>query len=308
MLKNNLIRLRHHEIDKAKWDAGIARSTHPLIYAESWYLDIVAPNWESIVSRDYGVLWPLTLNRKYKWPVIMQPMYAKLLGMFASETLDQKTVDDFGAANKYPILTLQCPSKVEWSSQLHSTIRSNSVLPLQKPYAELRKAFSQNCQRNIKKALQSAQSCHTLAAPAAFIAFTRQHKNYLLPEKHLKLLEQIVGKALDQNSGFILQVTDHHGEPLAMAFFLRKHKRLIFLSGQSSPKGLRQQSMFLIMNQVIQNHAGSDYLLDFDGSEVKGIARFYASFGAVAEPYQCLENPLFHYWQKFRKRLNKKNS
>src|SRR5690554_8139686 len=87
-----LLRLRHHEIDKKRWDEGIARSTHPLVYADSWYLDIMSPQWEAVVSDDYSILWPLTLNRKYKLPMLMQPMFTQQLGVFSSLPLDKQMV------------------------------------------------------------------------------------------------------------------------------------------------------------------------------------------------------------------------
>ncbi|GAO30066.1 hypothetical protein [Geofilum rubicundum] len=308
MKKNDLIQLRHDEIDKAKWDAGIARSFHPLIYAESWYLDIVSPKWEAIVSTDYGTLWPLTINRKLKWPVIMQPMFTQQLGLFSSQHLDDNDLTRIFNTNKYPVFTLQNHSKIAWPETRRTSTKSNYILGLEKPYPELKKTFSKNCQRNIKKALSQAQTFGDPPTPPAFIAFTRQHKNYLLTEKHLLILQQIIEEALHRKTGFLLQVTDLKGAPLAMAFFLKKHQRLTFLSGQSSPEGFQHQSMFLIMHQVIQSHAASDLTLDFEGSEVPGIARFYRSFGAITETCQYFQSPWLTHLQKIKKRFSQKNS
>ena len=43
--------LLNHQIDKTKWDATIAECGN--IYAFSWYLDIVHPQWEALVEDDY---------------------------------------------------------------------------------------------------------------------------------------------------------------------------------------------------------------------------------------------------------------
>jgi hypothetical protein len=302
MKKNDLIRLRHDEIDKTKWDAGIARATHPLIYAESWYLDIVSPKWEAIVSPDYNTLWPLTINRKLKWPVIMQPMFTQQLGLFSSRELSNEDLALILNTNKYPVFTLQSHSKMAWPESRQSLTKSNYVLSLQKTYPDLKKSFSKNCQRNIKKALSHPQIFNEPPAPEAFIAFTRRHKNYLLTERHLLLLQQIIEQSIIKKNGFLLQVTDLNGSPLAMAFFLNKHKRLTFLSGQSSPEGFQHQSMFLIMNHMIHQHAASELTLDFDGSEVEGISRFYKGFGAATETCQYFQSPWLTGLQKIKKR------
>ncbi len=308
MKKNDLIRLRHHEIDKAKWDAGIARSTHPLIYAESWYLDIVAPQWEAIVSNDYNTLWPLTLNRKFKWPVIMQPMFTQQLGIFSSGPVDKERVAQFYSANPYPIITLQSHSECEWPDSLKSTTKNNSILPLITDYANLKGAYRKDRKQSLKKALKEQQIFDYHTSTNAFIDFTRRNNNYQLPPRHLMLLQQIIRQALEQKSGFILSVKDESEDPLSMAFFLHKYNRITNLAGHSSSKGYAREGMFLILNQVIQDFAASEHVLDFEGSELEGIASFYRSFGAIKEPYHGLQNPLFSQLQKIRQRLGKKNN
>ena len=52
---------------------------------------------------------------------------------------------------------------------------------------------------------------------------------------------------------------------------------------------------------MIQLHAGSDHILDFEGSSIPGLARFYSGFGAHDEPfYFHVENNLPWYlrWRK----------
>jgi hypothetical protein len=50
-----ILRLKHTEIDKQRWDKAIENSSFPSIYALSWYLDVVSPNWQALVSEDYSV-------------------------------------------------------------------------------------------------------------------------------------------------------------------------------------------------------------------------------------------------------------
>lgn len=304
----NLIRLRHHEIDKAKWDAGIARAIHPLIYAESWYLDIVSPGWEAIISTDYKTLWPLTINRKLKWPVIMQPLFTQQLGIFSSVPIGQEEMTQIFKANPYTILTLQSHGRFEWPQSGFLTTKNNSVLPLQKDYDELKKSFRKDRKQSLKKALKNPLSCQYHPSTDAFIEFTRLHNNYSLSERDLAMLHQLVSGALANKNGFILSVIDELEIPQSMAFFLRKYKRITNLSGHSSANGYANEGMFNILNQVIQDYAASEYLLDFEGSEIKGVASFYSSFGAISEPYLCHQHPLVNYTQKLRKRLSSKNS
>ena len=47
--------------------------------------------------------------------------------------------------------------------------------------------------------------------------------------------------------------------------------------------------MFMIINELIKENAGKDILLDFEGSQIEGIARFYKGFGAINQPYYVLK-------------------
>lgn len=300
-----LLRLRHHEIDKKRWDKGIARSTHPLVYADSWYLDIVSPQWEAVVSDDYSILWPLTLNRKYKLPMLMQPMFTQQLGVFSSLPLDKQMVTQIYKANPYPILSLQSHAQIKWPAARQVTAKQNAVLPLQKDYDSLQKAFRKGRKHSVKKALKNPGMSISHASAGAFVAFTQQHNTYHLAEKHLQLLQKLITSALAQDHGFILSAGEEAEGPLAMAFFLRKYQRITHLSGHSSSGGLAKDGMSLIINQVIKDYAGSDYLLDFEGSDLKGVASFYRSFGAEVECYQSYRHPWFANWQRIRQGLGK---
>src|SRR5688572_30496222 len=83
--------LKHNEIDKKKWDRCIDGSINTLIYAYSWYLDIVSPHWEALVEDDYESVMPLTGNKKYGIHYLYPPYFAQQLGIFFK---DKKTEDE----------------------------------------------------------------------------------------------------------------------------------------------------------------------------------------------------------------------
>ena len=57
--------LKNNEIDIEKYDNCIKSSLNSRIYAFSWYLNIVADNWDVLVLNDYEAVMPLPfLKRK----------------------------------------------------------------------------------------------------------------------------------------------------------------------------------------------------------------------------------------------------
>jgi hypothetical protein len=80
--------LKHQEIVKPRWDEAIDRAFNGIIYAKSWYLDIVSPHWDALVSDDYSAVMPLTWRRKFGVYYLYQPFFTQQLGVFGDE--DQK--------------------------------------------------------------------------------------------------------------------------------------------------------------------------------------------------------------------------
>ena len=58
--------LSHSEIDFVKYDECIENSMQGKVYAMSWYLDAVFPNWSVYVVGDYDVVMPVPLKRKHQ--------------------------------------------------------------------------------------------------------------------------------------------------------------------------------------------------------------------------------------------------
>ena len=54
------------DINKQNWDKCLEQSGSAKIYAYSWYLDIVSPNWKALIQDDYTSIFPL--------PIILIPL------------------------------------------------------------------------------------------------------------------------------------------------------------------------------------------------------------------------------------------
>ena len=85
--------LQHNQIDKAKWDATMAKCGN--IYAYSWYLDVVHPNWEALVEDDYQSVMPLTGGKKFGVNYLFQPYFVQQLGVFSKAPMTPEKTEEF---------------------------------------------------------------------------------------------------------------------------------------------------------------------------------------------------------------------
>lgn len=284
------MRLNHltqRDIDFNKWDASLAKSHKPLIYAQCWYLDIVSPNWEALVSDDYSIMIPLPVKRIAGIKIIIQSPFCQQLGLFS---YNQSGVE----IKKMPFLTLAYQTRnlfVQTNTLLVKEL-VNLTLPLHNDYPLVQQGFNQNTRRNIRSAQKFPQKIEQATCADAFISFSQQHTPYESSANNWEVLRSIVNAGIINGCGTIWAVVDEDHTPLSMAFFLNDYNRITFLSGYSSPQGFTQRSMFLLMNHIIKKNAGSNTILDFEGGRVDGgVSRFYRGFGAVEENYYTYQHP-----------------
>ena len=56
--------LKNHEINTEKWDECIMNAFNGIVYAYSWYLDIVHETWDALIEGDYERVMPLPVSEK----------------------------------------------------------------------------------------------------------------------------------------------------------------------------------------------------------------------------------------------------
>jgi hypothetical protein len=289
-LKNNstleIQHLKHYQIDKAKWDSAIENSKLPLVYALSWYLDIVSPAWEALVSGDYDVVMPLTVKRKYGLRYIMQPNFAQQLGCFCKEGLSN-IFNDF--INKVPELFKYCNIQLNYTNSVkcnyNTQIRINCELGLSESFY---KNYNTNTKRNISKANKNnLEFVKDLGTPE-LIDFTERNSVENLSLSQFKTLKQIIIESEKQGVGQAYGVLNVKKEILAVAFLLNKFNRLTYLASASNAEGKDKRAGFYLMNELLQLNSESNMIFDFEGGNLPNTASFYKGFGAEEKEYYGL--------------------
>lgn len=93
-----------------------------------------------------------------------------------------------------------------------------------------------------------------------------------------------------RGNGVIYTAYDSKNILCAAAFFLFEGHRVTHLNAISTDEGKKIRAMFRIIDHFIQEHAGSLLTLDFEGSMIRGIAKFYEGFGPATERYYFLKS------------------
>ena len=282
----NLRYLKYNEIDFELWDKTIESSKGGFPYAYSWFLNVVSPNWEAIVSEDYEFIMPLPVKRKYLFRYLIQPAYNQQLGVFSNKFVSNDILIEF--VKKIPYFSYQISfnenNKFTDCDQL-----PNYVLNLQLPYKFLSVGYSKNTARNLQKARSNNLVIECLVKLTDTVKdFMLQNANYQY-RSHLSEIFELIKIACDYFTMEIWCARDSTGALISSACFYRTPGRLVYVFPVNSKKSKITSANFLLIDSVISKFSGNEMLLDFEGSEIEGIARFYKGFGAVNRPYYVLK-------------------
>lgn len=304
-MSGNIQYLRNDQIDKIKWDQCIDKAENGLIYAYSFYLDAMAANWDALVLDDYDAVMPLTWKKKYGIHYLYQPFLTAQLGLFGSN-INAELLETFLATvpakfiyvdiylNRHNFFPLQ-------QFRLHP--RSNFVLDLHKKYEYLYSKYSENIQRNIKKALQAGcivqKGFDIIKVIELALKQMKRHSKESADNvnRFRKLYELLAPQRKALTYGISLK-----DELLASAVFFFSRNRAYYILVGNNPNGKNTGASHALINAFIKDHANQNLLLDFEGSDIPSLALFYSSFGAVEEKYAGFKLNRLPFYLKWLKR------
>ena len=190
---------KYEHIDKEKWDECISRSFNGVIYAYSWFLDVVCEEWEALVEGDYERVFPINFKKKTGINIIFQPFFTQQLGVFSRTELNPEIINSFLKAipRKYRVidLNLNIHNKPDLPD-FEYTPQLNHELDLIGDYAGLRKNYSTNTRRNLVKAESEGLSVVKGIKPDDVIELFRANrgKDIKVQTKNLSLSSSKISK------------------------------------------------------------------------------------------------------------------
>ena len=297
-------------LDTVLWDACIDHAANGLVYAYTAYLDSMAPNWDALVlenndTNSYQAVMPLTWNKKYGISYMHQPFLAAQLGIFG-DGLTQEMIEAFLKA---------IPAQFQYIdiSLNHANLfpvegfplyeRMNYVLDLRHPYDDLFANYRENIRRNIRKSEQAGCKFRQNVPVEEVVELAWMQMRKISGEeagnkdKFLRLFKTLAAEKKAVTYG----ISGPGDQLLASCVFFFSHKRAYYILVGNHPNGKTLGASHALIDAFIRDHAGKDMLLDFEGSDIRNLAFFYSSFGAMEEKYAALKLnrlPFYLKWMK----------
>lgn len=284
--------VEHHHIDREKYDHCVRMDSNNLIYGYSWYLNVLCNGWDALVLDDYKAVWPLPYRKKFTFKYFYRPFGIQQLGIFSLQPLSDKTVGDFIAKmqnhcsyadiylSEEQGLSLKAFSKTEF------ILNRNYTLNLEHSFREIYHGYHKHTRRQIKKTDKELLIFEN-DSPDVLLKLFRENKGQSLnlTENFYQSVQKIMYQCLHKNIGKLWTVYGAGNTLIGGAFFIQNSKRHTLFFTALSDAGKEAGAMYYLLNEYIIYFSDKPVLLDFEGSNDKGVARFYNGFGARESYY-----------------------
>jgi len=284
----NLQYIKHEDVDSNKWNRCIDKAPNCRIYGYDWHLDRTAIIWDALVWGDYEFVMPLPFRQKWGIRYLYQPLFSQQLGIFPSPPNNIAVLFYTELSKRFRFSDSHLNSEntaLKDLNEITFLARKNYLLQLLPNYKELAGSFSKNTKRNLIKAGKNNLHLITGIRLEEYLEFKKKNLPIKLTTKELESLKSII--ALGQYKGFgeIYGVYTPDNELCSAVYFCHWKNRIIYMNAASNERGKELGGMYFLVDKFIQKYAGENITLDFEGSMLPGVARFYHGFGATPETY-----------------------
>ena len=280
--------LKHSEIDPEKWNQTVRKSLSSSIFGEYEMLDLLAApdTWHALVQGDYVAVIPLPTRKKGVLKYVYTPFFLPQMGIFSEHEITADETDTFfkEISKHYVLADVLLNEKNGIQKTDNTTHFVSHVTSLQPSYNELYSQFHENTKRNIKVGRKMECRITVGEEPVTdiitlFRANRGQGSNVHFQEEDYARLSQIADYLLNNNLLDVYGVRTNDNQLAAGALFVKDgNRRWFWFSGRNNHLS-DCKPMFLLLDAYIRDHAGSDILLDFNGSKNENVARLYQGFG-----------------------------
>jgi hypothetical protein len=222
---------------------------------------------------------------KYKIAYLYQPFFSRYFGVYAPVKITENLVNEFLQAipEKYKLLEF-CLHEQNGLKAKGFEIKEKKyqLLDLKKSEESLRENYSENAKRNVKKAVKAGLTIRPDILPEKVVSLFRETKGNELDvfkAEDYRILIRLMNVCIENNKGQSVAIYDG-AELCAAGFFMFSDNRFVFLKSGVTDEGKAKGAMHLLFDYFISKNSGKHYELDFGGSSVESVARFYKNFGA----------------------------
>lgn len=287
--------INNNNINAQKWNECIYQSINGLIYAEYDYLTQMSKHWDALVLNNYEAVMPLVWNQKWGIKYLYQPPFFQQGGIFCKHNIDAALVEAFMNKAKlhfaFAEITLNYKNpEQQLPSTFHRLRRNNFILPLQNKYSAIKENYHPDVKQSLKNKPHQKALNYELSSDFKLVidAYKNNYHHFIsrLKKSDIKKFETLCQIYSNQGRLLVRKIKNPDDNViLAMVLLLKDQRRLYNIISVVSNEGKKRFANYFLYDSLIREFAETDLILDFEGSELEGVAYFYKKFGTINQPY-----------------------
>jgi hypothetical protein len=314
------------EINDILWNELITNSLQGYLYAYTWYLDIVSPNWKAIIEvqdQQYLAVMPVPVLNSFGIEYVKQPLFCQQLGIFSQPNYQinelnyvEKLCKEFSYIADY---TWNYHNFSQNELQLFSPQNVNlckpetlctHLLSLQQTAEEIYAGYNADRKMNLKRALKSeVQIIESIDIEPLINLFITETSHKIIGGVHPQaydFLRQIFAALQSRNQAKLYYTVNQKNEIEAGGLFAFDKQKIIYLFNAALHQYRKNNGRTLLINKVLQEYANKEYLyFDFESPAISPIAEFYESFGAKPYSFSQLHYNNLPFWVEIPKKIRR---
>lgn len=285
--------IKRKDLDTTKYNACIENALNTRVYAFSWYLDIVADNWDVLVYGDYEAVMPVPWRQKFFIKYVYQPFWLLQIGIYYTDT--KISLDLFLKYLKKRFLFAELRMNTGNTFSIYQEFRSRStmqVISLEESYESIYHNYNRNRKRDLKKAILAELVEKWGDDPVKLVDLFRENvgqRTTDIKEVDYDKLLRVMQVSIEKSVGEILCVYDANNNLVASSFFLNYQERATEVVCSTDFSNRNNGANTFFNDRAIFRYHQNYKIFDFGGSTMKNIAKYYRSFGARDEYYDKLK-------------------
>ncbi len=298
--------IKHKDIDKPRWNESLEKCINAHVYAYTWYLDTVSPNWDALVWGDYEMLFPLTHKTKYGIRYLCQPLFIRYFDIYATDKLPEHT--------HYLLLlrTLKVHFKfieINILKELYQDqIPDYTLRKLQAQhynYSTPAPVISHSLKQNLNRAKKAGLKNFEFIDTIAFSYFTQRALANKIPDLKIKdfgLLKHLMEVSIQHGHGITIGIKNENGIVLSGEFMVSGFGTQTLVIGFTHEEGKKNGAMSYLRYEYIQAIKNQEKYFDFGGSNLPGVAQFNLTFGSTNYHYSGIKHNSLPAWVRIFKK------
>lgn len=278
--------LTRNDIDAARWNIVVEACPNGLVYATTAYLDRMTDQWNGIVIDNYRAVMPIPFREKWGIKYVCQVPFIQQLGLIGTYQVPElmeciQIMQQAFRYGYYPFNFLNHPEA--------SVVAKNYILDLAPNYQTLFNGYRNDHKRNLQwDRIRQLEYRQTDSVDEAIHLYKElyHHKFQHVPTHSF---EKLMRFAQDRPNQAIAREARENGELLSAILVLKDNKRIYTVVSATTEEGKKTAANRFLLDRLIREFAGTAFLLDFEGSDLPGVAEYYEGFGALLQPYPTLQ-------------------